>query len=131
MRGPFISRNQVISCLNLVGGSARESNPPTPLVTRHNGFEVVTRLSHLSHLQDDRGLVIICADRLEWIASVSKKPCYCRRYPFLGKRDYPTKDVEIRSREGSTSGVVINNLLELGARPKSGMIDGGTKTRIF
>ncbi len=23
-----------------VGGSARESNPPTPLVTRHNGFEV-------------------------------------------------------------------------------------------
>ena len=22
-----------------VGGSARESNPPTPLVTRHNGFE--------------------------------------------------------------------------------------------
>ena len=27
-----------------VGGSARESNPPTPLVTRHNGFEV--RKSH-------------------------------------------------------------------------------------
>ena len=27
-----------------VGGSARESNPPTPLVTRHNGFEV--RRSH-------------------------------------------------------------------------------------
>ena len=26
------------------GGSARESNPPTPLVTRHNGFEV--RKSH-------------------------------------------------------------------------------------
>ena len=26
--------------LNTVGGSARESNPPTPLVTRHNGFEV-------------------------------------------------------------------------------------------
>jgi len=24
----------------LTGGSARESNPPTPLVTRHNGFEV-------------------------------------------------------------------------------------------
>jgi hypothetical protein len=24
----------------LVGGSARESNPPTTLVTRHNGFEV-------------------------------------------------------------------------------------------
>ena len=23
----------------IVGGSARESNPPTPLVTRHNGFE--------------------------------------------------------------------------------------------
>ena len=23
-----------------VGGSARESNPPTPLFTRHNGFEV-------------------------------------------------------------------------------------------
>ena len=23
-----------------VGGSARESNPPTPFVTRHNGFEV-------------------------------------------------------------------------------------------
>ena len=28
----------------LSGGSARESNPPTPLVTRHNGFEV--RKSH-------------------------------------------------------------------------------------
>jgi len=27
-----------------IGGSARESNPPTPLVTRHNGFEV--RKSH-------------------------------------------------------------------------------------
>ena len=26
------------------GGSARESNPPTPLFTRHNGFEV--RKSH-------------------------------------------------------------------------------------
>ena len=24
----------------IIGGSARESNPPTPLVTRHNGFEV-------------------------------------------------------------------------------------------
>ena len=32
----FVPRN--------VGGSARESNPPTPLVTRHNGFEV--RKSH-------------------------------------------------------------------------------------
>ena len=28
----------------ITGGSARESNPPTPLVTRHNGFEV--RKSH-------------------------------------------------------------------------------------
>ena len=27
-----------------VGGSARESNPPTPLVTRHNGFEVRRRV---------------------------------------------------------------------------------------
>ena len=26
--------------INHIGGSARESNPPTPLVTRHNGFEV-------------------------------------------------------------------------------------------
>jgi hypothetical protein len=29
----------------LVGGSARESNPPTPLVTRHNGFVVRWGLS--------------------------------------------------------------------------------------
>jgi hypothetical protein len=36
-----IGGNQAISCLNMSGGSARESNPPTPLVTRHNGFEVV------------------------------------------------------------------------------------------
>ena len=28
----------------VVGGSVRESNPPTPLITRHNGFEV--RKSH-------------------------------------------------------------------------------------
>ncbi len=27
----------------IIGGSARESNPPTPLVTRHNGFEVCPR----------------------------------------------------------------------------------------
>ena len=39
-RGLILSRNQAISCLNMSGGSARESNPPTPLVTRHNGFEV-------------------------------------------------------------------------------------------
>jgi len=26
-----------------IGGSARESNPPTPLVTRHNGFEVTKK----------------------------------------------------------------------------------------
>ena len=26
-----------------IGGNARESNPPTPLVTRHNGFEVAAR----------------------------------------------------------------------------------------
>jgi hypothetical protein len=39
-RGLILSRNQVTSCLKLSGGSARESNPPTPLVTRHNGFEV-------------------------------------------------------------------------------------------
>ena len=32
------------SPLSFSGGSARESNPPTPLVTRHNGFEV--RRSH-------------------------------------------------------------------------------------
>ena len=32
------------SVATFVGGSARESNPPTPLVTRHNGFEV--RKSH-------------------------------------------------------------------------------------
>ena len=44
VRGFLIGGNQVISCLNMSGGSARESNPPTPLVTRHNGFEV--RKSH-------------------------------------------------------------------------------------
>ncbi len=32
LHGDFTPKN--------VGGSARESNPPTPLVTRHNGFEV-------------------------------------------------------------------------------------------
>src|SRR5687768_12728244 len=36
--------HQVSNNLRLAGGSARESNPPTPLVTRHNGFEV--RKSH-------------------------------------------------------------------------------------
>jgi len=29
------------SCLKEYGGSARESNPPTPRFTRHNGFEAV------------------------------------------------------------------------------------------
>ena len=38
--GFLIGRNQAISCLELSGGGARESNPPTLLVTRHNGFEV-------------------------------------------------------------------------------------------
>ena len=38
--GFLMGWNQAISCLNMSGGSARESNPPTPLVTRHNGFEV-------------------------------------------------------------------------------------------
>jgi len=38
--GFLMGWNQAISCLNMSGGSARESNRPTPLVTRHNGFEV-------------------------------------------------------------------------------------------
>jgi hypothetical protein len=40
VEGFLIVRNHVTSCLYMSGGSARESNPPTPLVTKHNGFEV-------------------------------------------------------------------------------------------
>ena len=39
-RGSILSRNQVISCLYISGGSASESNPPTSLVAMHNGFEI-------------------------------------------------------------------------------------------
>jgi hypothetical protein len=38
--GFVIGRNQSISWFNMSGGSAMESNPPTPIVTRHNGSEV-------------------------------------------------------------------------------------------
>jgi hypothetical protein len=40
VRQIFPVGNDIGQFLELSGGSARESNSPTPLVTRHNGFEV-------------------------------------------------------------------------------------------
>ena len=40
-RPPQEMASVVYSVPRFDGGSARETNPPTPLVTRHNGFEAV------------------------------------------------------------------------------------------
>ena len=45
--GFFLADIRGFHAYKLASGSARESNPPIPLVTRHNGFEVGTRLSDL------------------------------------------------------------------------------------
>ena len=43
--GFFLAEIRGLYAYKLSSGNARESNPPTQLVTRHNGFEVGTRLS--------------------------------------------------------------------------------------
>ena len=70
-----------------IGGSGRESNPPTPCLTRHNGFEV--RKSHRApstpNLGSTRALKTVSSARSR--SSFSAYPW--ARHPQSGLQGYP------------------------------------------